>query len=637
MSRLGPKALFIFLSFAGAPPWSMATQAQLPRTLATFPEGNQQHAAAAPATVVVSLREVNGSPLDMPAVVKLFSNSMTFHEVAPAEGAAATATFANVAPGDYNVEVTAVGHKKVTEQVSVLSAGTTYPVYVYVPPESEKAAQTPASSVMVMTPKLRGEVEKGVSAMQKRQFGEARAWLAKAAKLAPSNADILYLLGMAEHMLKNLVAAQKEYQAALALQPAHERSLLGLAEVQIQQGDPQGAETTLDKAFRVNGADWRTHLLLAYACFEERKYDQAGAHARQAIALDKTQQAGAQVLLGRIAALQGHADEARNDFQAVIKSFPNDPAAAEAKQRLALLAPAQPAAAGNASEREPVMADLPSVPARGSARPWAPPDIDSKEYPLAPGVACPGSDVLERAQQHMLQRISNFDRFAATEHVVHEEIDDKGVPEELKSKDFWYLVFVQKMEPGGFYLEETRDGDEGVDNFPTALATTGLAGLGVAILQPAYQGDFEFRCEGLSTWRGEAAWQMRFEQKEGVLPRVRVWRKGAEVFPIPLKGRLWISAASYDLLHLETDLREPIRKLHLAKDHLMIDYGPVSFEAGKVRLWLPWKADLYMEVHGKRYHHEHTLTNYELFSVDTTETVGKPKTAAKHAKSPGGN
>src|SRR5579885_2390889 len=151
MSRLGPKALFNFLSFAGAPPWSMATQAQLPRTLATFPEGNQQHAAAAPATVVVSLREVNGSPLDMPAVVKLFSNSMTFHEVAPAEGAAATATFANVAPGDYNVEVTAVGHKKVTEQVSVLSAGTTYPVYVYVPPESEKAAQTPASSVMVMT------------------------------------------------------------------------------------------------------------------------------------------------------------------------------------------------------------------------------------------------------------------------------------------------------------------------------------------------------------------------------------------------------------------------------------------------------------------------------------------------------
>jgi hypothetical protein len=113
---------------------------------------------------------------------------------------------------------------------------------------------------------------------------------------------------------------------------------------------------------------------------------------------------------------------------------------------------------------------------------------------------------------------------------------------------------------------------------------------------------------------------------------VRVWRKGTEVYPIPLKGRLWVSAASYDLLHLETDLRGPVRKLQLVKDHFAVDYGPVSFQNGKVQMWLPWKADMFMEVHGKRYHQEHTLTNYELFSVDTTETIGKPKKAppAKH-------
>ncbi|HKS73709.1 MAG TPA: hypothetical protein VJQ82_10975, partial [Terriglobales bacterium] len=82
-----------------------------------------------------------------------------------------------------------------------------------------------------------------------------------------------------------------------------------------------------------------------------------------------------------------------------------------------------------------------------------------------------------------------------------------------------------------------------------------------------------------------------------------------------------------DLLHLETDLREPIRKLQLTKDHLAIDYGSVSFENGKVKMWLPWKAEMYMEVHGRRYHHEHTLTNYQLFTVDTMEKLGKPKTA----------
>jgi len=32
-----------------------------------------------------------------------------------------------------------------------------------------------------------------------------------------------------------------------------------------------------------------------------------------------------------------------------------------------------------------------------------------------------------------------------------------------------------------------------------------------------------------------------------------------------------------------------------------------------------------MELHGKRYHHRHTLTDYLLFSVDTTNQIGRPK------------
>jgi len=48
-------------------------------------------------------------------------------------------------------------------------------------------------------------------------------------------------------------------------------------------------------------------------------------------------------------------------------------------------------------------------------------------------------------------------------------------------------------------------------------------------------------------------------------------------------------------------------------DHLAIDYGPVNFQNGKTELWLPWYADMYLELHGKRYHHNHTLSNFSLF------------------------
>ena len=648
MSRLGKRLLGLFFLFTlaslGATGQGRTGKATAPGLEAGSSQGLQP---GNPATVVVSVREVNGEPLDMPAVVKLFSNSMTFNEVAPTQGAA-TATFANVSPGSYNVEVTAVGHQKVTEQVSVLSAGATYPVYVYVPTEEDKTAERSTGGGTVMTPKLRGEVEKGLNALQKKEYPVAKEWLAKAAKLAPANADILYLLGATEHMMKHLDEARKQYQAALALQPAHERSLLGLGEVQIQEGDAHGAEQTLEKAYQVNGASWRTHLLLGYAYLADKRYDDAKKHAEQAMTLDQTQEASAKVLLGKIAAASGNTAEARSDFQLVVERHPTDPASEDAREGLTRLAP-QPAAnpqpaegpnaaanagpdsgmkaGANSSASNSGAAGLEATPTREPERAWSPPDIDSKQYQTAPGVACPNAQVLGRAQQRMLQVISNFDKFAATEHIVHQQLDAKGIPEETKEKDFWYLVFVHQIKPKGFFLDETRDGDEGVENFPTALATTGLVGLGVAILQPMYQSDFDYQCEGLAMWRGQAAWEIRFEQKAGEASRVRVWRKGGEVYPIALKGRLWISAASYDLLHLETDLREPIRKLQLTKDHLAIDYGSVSFENGKVKMWLPWKAEMYMEVHGRRYHHEHTLTNYQLFTVDTMEKLGKPKTA----------
>jgi hypothetical protein len=64
--------------------------------------------------------------------------------------------------------------------------------------------------------------------------------------------------------------------------------------------------------------------------------------------------------------------------------------------------------------------------------------------------------------------------------------------------------------------------------------------------------------------------------------------------------------------------------LELLLDHLVIDYGPVNFEHGKTTLWLPWYAELYLQLHGRRYHHRHTLTNYALFSVDTSNQTSAP-------------
>jgi tetratricopeptide (TPR) repeat protein len=578
-------------------------------------------------TVTVSVRDSNGTPLDAPAFVKLFSNSMTFNMTSPTQDSS-TASFLNVPAGDYNVEVSAPGYRTTTDRVSVFGGGS-YPIFVYVVSETEAAAGTKAPRGMVMSPKLLAEIDKGLQAMKRQLYDQALQHFARAEKLAPANPDVLYFSGTAELALKHDDMARSKYEKALSIAPTHEKTLLALGEMQIQAGEFTAAEATLEKAFRVNGADWRSHFLLAAAYFGSKNYEQAQTHAERAVELAKAQPEAAQVLLGRILEARGDLTGARKVFSEVISRNRAGLPALQAKEHLKELdatAARAKAKAEEATAAKPVvvLAELPLLPPPAADRTWAPPDIDAVEYPFAPGVACSTGDVLARAEKRALGDLGNFEKFAATEHIVHQEVDSQGVPGDPRAKDFWYLVFVHRTSRGGFYLDETRDGGQNLTEFPTSLATTGLVGLGVSILDPDHAKEFNYTCQGLSSWRGQAAWEMRFEQRTDQEARVRLWKRDNKLYALPLKGRLWISASSYDLMHLETDLREPVEPLQLARDHLAIDYGPVSAQNSKTSLWLPWSAEMFMEVRGHRYHHQHTLTNYVFFSVDTKDKISNP-------------
>jgi len=258
-------------------------------------------------------------------------------------------------------------------------------------------------------------------------------------------------------------------------------------------------------------------------------------------------------------------------------------------------------------------------------RPWAPLDIDSREYPLAQNASCSAEEILARAEHRMKSQMENFEKFTATEHIDHQEIDRLGRPGPVKSRDFSYIVFVNRYAGDSFFLDEDRYSTGHDSSFPTSLATVGLNNLGVAILQPATRQDFVYQCEGLAGIRGKATWQIRFQEKKDSLHGVRNWRRDGKLYHVPLKGRIWISSASFDVLRMETDLLEPVQILSLTRDHLLVEYGPVNFAASNTTLWLPWSAEMHMELHGHRYHHEHYLTDYMLFGVDTKHKIGKPK------------
>jgi Flp pilus assembly protein TadD len=596
--------------------------------------GRVQSASPIPAedalvTVVVSVRELGGGPLQGNAIVKLSSDFKGLHLTQPTRDAG-SATFPPVRTGDYQIEVSSAGYKTKTELASVMPSFANYTVYIYLQPESAAGNASTPPTTTTMTPKLQSEIDKAVDKMRRQQYEEAQKHFEKAAKMAPGNPDVQYMWGMLDYYQQHYDQARTKLETAISINPNHERALVSLGEIQLRQKQSAQAVQTLEKAYLVNGADWRMHYLLAFAYADERQLADAETHAQRAADLGgRDHGAQARILLGRIQSSENNLSAARTTFNSVIRDFPADPAAKDAKAEIVALDKAAESTASlvpaSTSPANAPAAPQPAPAPPVSIRPWAPPDVDAKEYVVAHDVPCSLDTVLQRTQTRSMKQIANFEKFMATEHIEHQEIDAYGNPGSIRSKDFTYLVFITKQKSGAVLLDEQRDGGQNLNEFPTSIATRGLVGLGVFLFDPEYQNDVTYRCEGLSEWRGQAAWEIRFEQKRDVESRLRTWRTNRGVFPVALKGRAWVSSNTYDVLHLETDLRDPISQIELERDHLAIDYGPVNFNHGATSLWLPWYAEMYMQLHGKRYHHRHTLTNYALFSVDTDHQINAPK------------
>ena len=571
-------------------------------------------------------------PLETPAIVKLRGSLENGPRTATTQDAS-TAVFTRVTEGEYEVEAQCLGYQTTVERVSVASVGTTMQVYVYLPRETELNPQVRKPLGITMSPKLQAEIDKGLEALRKRQLEIARAHFLKGTELAPGNPDVVYLLGVSEMGLNHAEQARQNFERALSLDPGHERALLSLGELQLRAGEFQAAIATLERAFQKNGADWHTHLLLASAYARAGRLPEAETHAERAAELAREKGAEALLLLGEVQQAGGKLPEAEKTFKEVAAKFPGETSAAVATKRLASLSVPRPAAAASVpAPAQPVgLATLPVPTAPriellpANERPWAPPDIDSREFPLAENASCSAEEILLRAQHRMKAALQNFEKFTATEHIDHQEIDRLGRPGPVKSRDFSYIVFVNRYAGDSFFLDEDRRSSENDSGFPTSLATTGLNNLGVSILQPATRGEFAYQCEGLANVRGKATWQIRFQERKDSQGGLRDWRRDGKLYHVPLKGRIWISSASFDVLRVETDLLGPIEILRLTRDHLLVDYGPVNFTTANTTLWLPWSAEMHMELRGRRYHHKHYLTDYMLFEVDTNHKVGKPK------------
>lgn len=251
---------------------------------------------------------------------------------------------------------------------------------------------------------------------------------------------------------------------------------------------------------------------------------------------------------------------------------------------------------------------------------WVPSDIDVAIPLTDPNVECPLPDILHGTGLRMKQFVGNLEKFTATERVEHFVVDSKGVRQAPTARDFEYVVMVARDPGGGFALDEFRNGSVDPAQFPAQIATQGLPGLAL-LFHPFLSSDFKFTCEGFGQWSGKPAWQVHFVQRPDRPGRILGYRAAEKYSTLALKGRAWIDPSTYQVLRLETQLVEPLRNMALTEEHIAVFYQPVRFRSQDQQLWLPASADLYVERQGRRYYRRHTFDHFQLFTVDTTQSI----------------
>lgn len=588
-------------------------------------------------SITIQVKAPDGSKLNRMAIVNLTN---LLGQLVGSQTTFGSQTVFQVPPGGYTVEVDAFGFEKAQVKTEVSNALRNRVVTISLKPDSANGLSYVPGAAVALSPKAQKQVSKGVQSLQANKFDEAIRYLESAHQLAPTQPDVTYMIGTVYEKKNDMDSARKYWDEALKEEPSHISSLLSCGDMLLRRGDVAGARKYLDKAVEVAPNSWRAHSLLATALLQQNSYADAVTNAERAVELGKGAANSSYLILGQALAREGQNKPAIEALEEYLNSNPPQ-SQAQAVQQLITQIKALPSAP-DAATVGGVTASVGSgsivdstADAAMTLTPamlhWLPANVDSAVPPVEPGVACALDTVLKNVSAKVQQLPSLVDRYSATEVLHHEDVSDGGYADHVEDLSFNYLASIREIKNrfGEFLdVEEYRNGSMGDDMFPDKMASTGLPSI-VLIFHPWLASDFDFKCEGLSRQSSGFAWQVYFSQKKDKPSRIRQYRVGAHVYPIALKGRAWIDADTFQVVRLETDLREPRPDLKLATEHLIMQYGPVHFKVRKEVLWLPSSAEYYAIFRGHRLHRRHTFTNYILFSVEDQQKIGEPpKTAA---------
>ncbi len=596
-------------------------------------QGSAPRGMSGMGSLVIHVMSVGGAPVPI-AQVTLYTDigESTGNNVSRRqEGDGYYYQFSGVLPGRYVIDVTVPGFQESKQTVELTNANLTEAVMFYLKPVGSNGDTPAAPAYAVFTPKAQKETQNALKDLQSKKFESAQKHLKAALLASPGNSQINFLLGMTYVWMKQEPEGKPYLEKALSLDPKHLDSLLALGNLRYRDGDYAGAIELLEKAVQISPTAWQPHLTLADAYLHLEKFSPAREHAERAFELGREKATGAQLLEAEALAGLGENQQAATVLKSYLQAHPEDPNAEKLRGWITELE--RPVV-----KEAPISTPMPALPLVAAIAPpgdtlpappstrdtWGPPDSDASVPPVVAGKVCSLPKVLSGAGKRAEELITHLEQFSALERYESVEIRGKGQVSEPTTAAFDYMVFIHHPRPEALNVEEIRQQNRKPVPLPGQLQDLGSPAM-VLIFDPQYQSDFEMKCEGLGQWNGQATWLVHFQQRPDTEVRIRKFVTDQREYPMRLRGRAWISAESFQVLHLETDLLQPVQEVQLRREHMSIDYQLVPFPKSKRDLWLPEQVDTYVDFKGHFYHHYHKFTDFKLNIVDVKDKVSRPK------------
>ena len=247
------------------------------------------------------------------------------------------------------------------------------------------------------------------------------------------------------------------------------------------------------------------------------------------------------------------------------------------------------------------------------------------------------SSILEAAGAKIVELIEDFPNTSSLEEIHQEKLTHKGKVGGTQSQKFRYLCLVPHESWGPGFAEYRTD----VTGTETPLGglsdgymlTTGFASAEM-VFHPTYRSESTFRYLGRQKIDGQDTLLVAFAQTPGRAHLAGAFLQNGVQLTTYSQGLAWIDNATHAIVRLHTDLLAPLPDVRLERESTDIDFHEVRFSHASKALWLPEEVTVAIDWNGKRLRNQHKYTDFQVFGVDASEKIGKPKAALEPAREP---